>query len=393
MTALINIKMIIILNDTVKKHATQSRAVAMYLSKLTRAEVLEADIPRLTGVMKIKIKHASRALITGNRRDARDWLAMASADILVRKVGQWFAERNIYEGSREVLIISTGNDSAPYNLALGYIWRCACATIMIPEAVGTDPFDFAIVSENEFPKRKTNIHVTLGAPNSITKEKLFEKAADFLVSYPSPTDKKWSVIIGGEDNDYLITPTWIKKNIGQLMKIAGLDGASLYIAVTGNISKEAEKTFNILISRAQSVQEFFILSKDTEDPIPAMLSFSNELFCTENLLDTITESITAGNKIVLMRMDWKKGIKNIFKKAIAFLVSKGAIKPEMLLGTSRHEILFGHLIRHNHIIEFHDWMRERHTKLSFDDEEALVLEEFNEAKRAAKWIVSNWKLH
>lgn len=392
MSALINIKMILILSDAVDEHVTQSRAVAKYLSELTEAEVLEAEIPRLTGVMKMKIKRASRGLITGNRRDARDWLAMASADILVRKVGQWFAERNIYEGSREVLIISTGSDTAPYNLALGYIWRCACATIMIPEALGTDPFDFAIVSEYEFPKRKSNIHVTLGAPNSITKEKLSEKSVDFFVEYPASTGKKWSVIIGGDDNDYLITPTWIKKNIGQLMRIAGLDGASLYIAVTGNISKEAEKTFSILISRATSVQGVFILSKDRENPIPAMLSFSNELFCTENLLDTITESITAGNKVVLMRMNWKKGIKNIIKKAIAFLVSKGAIKPEMLLGTSRYEVLFAHLIRHNHIIEFNDWMRERHIKLSFDDEDVAVLEEFNEAKRAAEWIVSNWQV-
>ena len=392
MTDSINIKTIILLVDGIDEHVTQSRGVAKWIAELTGAEILEAKIPELTGVIKIKAKRASRGLVSGSRRDARDWLATASGDTLVRKIGHWFSERNIHEGSREVLLISTGSDPAPYNLALGYIWRCACATIMTPEILGTNPFDFAIVPEYEFPERKSNIFVTLGAPNMLTKEKLTEKAVNLFEDYPPSTDKKWSVIIGGDDNNHVITSIWIKKNVGRLMRIAELDGASLYIAVKGNISKEANETFRILISRAPSVQGFFIVSKDSENPLPAMMSFSDELFCTENLLDIISESITVGNRVILMRMDWKRGIKNIVQKTIAIMVSKGAIKQELLLGTSKFEILFSHLIRHNYIVEFGDWMRRRHARLSSDEEDVIVLEEFNEAKRSAEWIVSNWNL-
>ena len=126
------IRLIVILSDGIRGHLNQSRGVALWLSGMTGAEILETEVPILSGAARTRAKAAARKLITGNRRDARDWLAMADGDAVVRRVGQWFAERDIREGTREVLLISAGSTPAPYNLALGYIWRCACATVMTP---------------------------------------------------------------------------------------------------------------------------------------------------------------------------------------------------------------------------------------------------------------------
>ena len=131
MNAEISLKAILILSDGIRGHLNQSRGVAHWLSRLTGAEILESEVPLLTGAAKARAKTAARALAGGTRRDARDWLAAADGDALIRRVGQWFAERNIQEGSGTVLIISAGSTPAPYNIALGYIWRCACATIML----------------------------------------------------------------------------------------------------------------------------------------------------------------------------------------------------------------------------------------------------------------------
>lgn len=383
------IKTIILLSDGVLSNDEQSRGVAIWISKLTGAEILEARIPELSGVTKLKVTRSSRILTTGSRGDARDWLAMASADILVRKVGQWFAERNYYEGTRELLIVSTGNDCSPYNLALAYIWRCACATITTPKIFGTEPFDFAIIPEYEFPSRKTNTFITVGPPNTLEKDKFRKEATKMAKDYILPAGKKWTVIIGGNDRNYLIKPEWIKRNLGVLMRIAEIEKTSLYIWLLGNISKDADETFKQLISRATSVEGYYTnMSKDAI-PLPVLLTVSDEIFCTENILNAILETITVGNKVVLMRMDWKRGIRSLVKRTISSLVSVGALKQELLIGSLRYEVLFDYLIRHNYMTEFKDWRRRRHIKCSADEEPKL--EEFNESKRAASWIVSSWE--
>lgn len=384
------IKTIILLSDGIAEHDDQSRGVAIWISKLTGAEILETRIPELSGVVKLKVSRASRILINGNRKDARDWLALAFADVIVRQVGQWFAERNFYEGTREVLIISAGSDCSPYNLALGYMWRCVCATIATPKTLGTDPFDFAIIPEYEFPPRKTNVLSTLGLPNTLTKKKLNDEAIKLLKDYTLDSGEKWTIIIGGDDKNHIVKPDWIKKNIGYLMRVAEIEKVSLYISVIGNITKEADETIKLLISRAHSVKEYFSENDEKKAPLPLLLSYSDEIFCTENKLNIILETLTAGKKVVILRMDWKKNIENFIKKTIASMVGLGAVKQKLLLGHTRHEILFGYLGRHNYVVEFNDWRRKRHTNPTSNEEETTTLEEFNEAKRAANWIVSTW---
>ena len=107
------ISLILILSDGIRGHLNQSRGVALWLSELTGAEILELEVPILTGAAKSRSRGASRKLTAGNRRDAREWLSMSNGDALVRRVGQWFAERNIREGSHEILILSAGSSPAP----------------------------------------------------------------------------------------------------------------------------------------------------------------------------------------------------------------------------------------------------------------------------------------
>ena len=211
---------ILILSDGIRGHLNQSRGVALWLSELTGAEILELEVPILTGTAKSRSRSASRKLTAGNRRDAREWLSMSNGDALVRRVGQWFAERNIREGSHEILILSAGSSPAPYNLALGYIWRCACATIMTPSVVGTEPFDYAIVPEHDYPDRKPNIFVTLGSPNAVVKTNLEKEARRLLEEYPSKAEKIWSILIGGDDANYTLSSEWIKKSVGRIMAAA-----------------------------------------------------------------------------------------------------------------------------------------------------------------------------
>lgn len=387
-----SIRLIVILSDGIKGHLNQSRGVTLWLSKMTGAEILEAEVPLLSGAARTRAKAAARKLVLGNRRDARDWLAMADGDAVVRRVGQWFAERDIREGTREVLIISAGSTPAPYNLALGYIWRCACATVMTPGIVGTEPFDFAIVPEHDYPERKPNVLVTLGSPNSIIKKDLKKQGEALLKEYPPHSSKIWSIFIGGNDGNYLITPTWIKKRIGHIMKIAEQEEAGLYITTSRRTPAESVEVLKYIASHSTAVRYLLIASECEFNPIPAMLGFSTEVFCTEDSVNMISETVTGGHRVVLLRVEYKKGIKKFFQNVTAWLVDIGALAPNILWGTPKFDLVFEHFARHDALLEFREWIKRRHEAMIGPqaEEERNMWEEFNEAKRASRWIYDNW---
>ena len=382
------IRIIVILSDGVRGHLNQSRGVAAWLAKLTGAEVLEAEVPVLTGAAKARARNAARRLPGGNRRDAREWLAMADGDAIVRRIGQWFAERNIREGTQEVLLLSAGSAAAPYNLALGYIWRCSCATIMTPGVVGTAPFDFAIVPEHDYPERRPNILVTLGSPNYVVKDELKKEAEKLLSEYPPESEVQWSILIGGDDANYAVTPQWIKKTVGHIMCIAEQEGADLYITTSRRTPAAAVKTLKTLAARSSSVRYLLIASEDPFNPIPAMLGFSREIFVTEDSVNMVSETITGGHKAVLLRVEHKRGLRGLLQNATSSLVNAGALPPNALWGVPKFDVVFDHFARHDALIEFRDWIKRRREN---PDEEGTQPEEFNEAKRAAQWIVENWQ--
>ena len=388
-----NIKTIVVLSDGIKGHLNQSLGVAFWLSKLSGAEILETEVPILSGAAKTRSKAASRKLIHGNRRDAREWLAMADGDAVVRRVGQWFAERDIHEGTREVLIISAGSTPAPYNLALGYIWRCACATVMTPGVLGTEPFDFAIVPEHDYPERKPNVIVTLGSPNSIIKNGLKEQGEALLKEFPAKSSNIWSILIGGDDGNYSVSPVWLKKYIVHIMKIAEEQEADLYITTSRRTPPETVETLKYLASHSTAVRYLLAASESDFNPIPAMLGFSTEVFCTEDSINMVSETVTGGHRVVLLRVEHKKGIKKMLQDVTAWLVGAGALSPCMLWGIPKFDRVFEHFARHDALLDFKDWIKRRHESFthSRDDEELKMWEEFNEARRAAQWIYENWQ--
>ncbi|MEG1825483.1 MAG: ELM1/GtrOC1 family putative glycosyltransferase, partial [Cloacibacillus sp.] len=330
------LRVILILSDGIRGHLNQSRGVAYWLSQLSGAEVLEAEVPQLSGAAKTRAKAGASALIGGTRRDARDWLAGADGDALIRRVGQWFAERNITENSKAMLFLSAGSTAAPYNLAMGYLWRGACATIMTPGRVGTEPFDFAIVPEHDCPERQPNIFVTLGAPNFVIKENLKKEAAALLAEHPAASPEIWSVLIGGDDANYEITPAWVKKQLGQILNLAQNCGADIYLTTSRRTSDAAVKTIKTLAAHSGVVKYLLVASED------------------------VSEAITGGHRAVLLRTGRKGGVKNMMQRATASLVNAGALSQNLLWGVPKFDRVFDHFVRNDGLIEYRDWLRQRH---------------------------------
>jgi hypothetical protein len=176
------------------------------------------------------------------------------------------------------------------------------------------------------------------------------------------------------------------------MKIAEHEEADLYITTSRRTSPGSVEALKYIASHSTAVRYLLIASESDFNPIPAMLGFSTEVFCTEDSVNMISETVTGGHRAVLLRVAHKKGIKKMLQNATAWLVGIGALAPNMLWGIPKFDLVFEHFARHDALLEFREWIKRRHETIvePQDEEERKMWEEFNEAKRAAQWIYENW---
>lgn len=391
-----SLKLVVILTDGIRGHLNQSRGVAAWMSRRTGAEVLELDVPDLKGIQRRKVRSAAgKMLYDGNRRAARDWLAMADGEGVIRALGQWLTPRDIREGdAASLILLSAGTMPAFYNIALGYIWRCTCATIMTPSVVGTEPFDFAIVPEHDHPDDATNVLTTVGAPNLIVREELGLPAASLLREFPPKFDRRWGILIGGDDKNYRISPEWVQFYLGKILHEAEKDGVDLYISTSRRTSEAAENAVRRITAQSVNVRFLLIASEDPLNPVPAMLGACDEVFVSDDSVNMVSEAATAGHRVVLLRADRAGRLKPRTQDATSTLVRFGVLPTRALWGVPKFDRTFESFERMGLLVEFPDWIKERRRNAfspfaALDDAPESNPDGFNEARRSADWILSN----
>jgi len=390
-----NLKLVVIITDGVRGHLNQSRGVAVWLSRRTGAEVLELEIPELSGVRRRKAYTAVARLLEGNRRKARDWLALAEGENVIRTLGQLLVERDIREGdAASLILLSAGSLPSFYNVALGYIWRCTCVTIMTPSVIGTEPFDFAIVPEYDYPLDLSNILTTVGTPNLIVREELGEVSESLLRQFPPCSERRWGILIGGDDRNYRITPEWVQKRLGKVLHEAQRSGVDLYVATSKKTSRDTESAIRRLAANSDLVRFLLIASIDPLNPVPAILGACDEIFVTDDSIDTVSEAVTAGHRVVLIRAERVGAVKSKLQKVTSGLVTVGLLPKRMLWGIPRFDQAFRSFEKMGLLIELKDWIKERRRDdmspfVPLDDEHEIDPDGFNEARRAADWILEN----
>ena len=388
------LRLAVIISDGIRGHVNQSRGVASWLSRRTGAEVLELEIPQLKGIRRFNARKGAAKLTDGNRRTALEWIGKAEGNDAAEILRQRLLERGIHEERTSSLIfISAGSMPAFYNLALGHIWRCPCVTIMTPSVIGIEPFDFAIVPEHDYPRKAPNVMTTVGAPNLIVREELELLGKFLLREYPPKRERRWGILLGGDDKNYKVTASWIHKIIGEIFREAECGNADLYISTSRRTSPEAESALKRMASGHENVRFMLVASVDQFNPISAMLGACGEIFVTEDSVNMVSETATAGHRAVLLRTERAGGaLKKTLQDATRIMVSSGLLPPRALWGVPRFDLTFESFSNMGLLIDFGDWLHERrHGDLTpvcrLDDGTGG----FNEARRAADWILSKIK--
>lgn len=393
--ALSGLKLVVILKDGIRGHVNQSRGIAAWLAKRTGAETAEIEIPELKGVARLKIRRAAAALLGEDKRSAREWLSASGGDVTARELAQMLLARGIREGDTQSLILlSAGSMPAFYNIALGAVWRCTCATVMTPSLIGTDLFDFAIVPDHDCPYESSNILPTVGAPNLIVREELGPPGESLLRDFPPRHERRWGLLIGGDDRNYRLSASWMHKQLGKVFHEAEKSGVDLYISTSRRTSPEAENALRRMVSSCENVRFFLAASADPFNAVPGILGACDEVFVTDDSVNMVSETVTAGHRVILLKTERAGVFKKRLQFATAVMVESGLLPKKALWGAPRFDRTYQSFRNMGLLTDFRNWTHERRRGDIFpvseaEDDADWNGEGFNEARRAADWILSN----
>ncbi len=379
-----DLSLIIILNEGIRGHLSQTRGVAHWLAELTGARIKEIKVPDLVGWRRFwQLKVKARSLRNCSISECEKWIIDSGGGVLLDDltVDHDFSD----EKKKGCILLSAGNTPAPFNLAFGRILGVRRAVLMTPSVIGTDPFDFAIIPEHDFPKSNDNVLATIGAPNFIIPDELEKKGKELVHDFPSGDSESWGVLIGGDTVNYSIDPEWIRINIGALLEVSSNRGAGLYITTSRRTSQDAERVLEEITGDREHVRMNLIASRDSRNPVPGILGLCSRIFCTEDSVSMLSEAVTSGKEIFLLRVRKKRGIRMFLGKMTRLLVEAQCLPLSSLWGFYRFEFMREKFIKMGLMIEMPSETAKWMELISADTATRQV--EFNEAKRSAEWIL------
>lgn len=353
-------KRVVIISDRIRGHYHQSLGIGEWLERLGNDIELDTSIvsvPEMSSfdrVMKLKI--FVRGLEVHGGSYSREWLKAAGVRFKKYEQGT-------------TLFISAGSKAAPFCLALAKATKNKCAVIMTPSVLQLKSFDYAVVPEHDKPDPKlSNVMTTLGAPNHIYTPSLKEIATQYFSGKNLEGQKVIALLIGGSDANYKITSRWAKDVLTPLRNIKD---AKFLITTSRRTGEGVEDTVSEIFSGCPSVELMFLYSKSlNQNSITAILGASTHVLVTEDSVSMVSEAVTAGFKVGLIRVPR----------------TTGKIKHMLGFGARRFDDLFSEMSERGLIEDFGYDLN--FPKFMAADEQKHG-QDFNEAKRAAKWILDN----
>jgi len=225
------------------------------------------------------------------------------------------------------LVISAGSVLAPVNLILSKETGAKSLHIMVPSFIPLRFFDYLVVPYHDHVRLKgkrhlKNLIVTLGAPNLLSDDFL-KRERERLKNIINIPDSRETVgiIIGGDDQNYRIPVSIIKK----LMKsLESMEGRYNFLLTTSRRTGAGVVSF---LQQYIKNRKFFLYSEfpghSEGSHYPGMLSLCDYILVTEDSVNMISESASTGKPVIIMGVEREKPGRLIFDLTIEKFIEKG----------------------------------------------------------------------
>ena len=367
------LKAVGVFHEGVPGHRNQSLGITEQLHVMTGCVSKEFEVPNFKGLERIRrVKGRLKKLPQLELQELSKWLTRAGGDPILNEVRCWLEEAGVLP--KETLLIAAGSRTAPYLLAVSRILGCRSAVLMTPKYLGTAPFTFGIIPSHDFMEERANELVTLGAPNRINRDEIKGAGDALLKDFPSCGDRRWAILIGGENSTFRIPPAWVDRALMPILERAQEEKVEIYLATSRRTRRETEQAIQQLCKKYSNVRLVWLASEHKENPVPSLLGLAERVFCTEDSISMVSESLTAGKPVTLLRTEYIRGPKKTLKH---WGLKLGILSPRSAWKPDKFATLYNDF-------QSKGWLQEDENK-NYTDEI-----QFHEAKRAAKWIIENW---
>ena len=348
---------IILLSDGIRGHYHQSLGVAQWLEKLGGGHLEDpVNVPHFSGLERLlKLKLYVHGLTVHGGAYAREWLKAAGM--------------SINDVQPNTLFISAGSSAAPFCLACAKATGNKSAVVMTPSVLGTKPFDYAIIPDHDkHDPKDRHILTTLGAPNHIDVEQLGKIGDNFFKGMDFGGKKVVAVLIGGSDANYKPSPSWAEDALGALRFT---DGIKLLITTSRRTGKALDDKIEDMFTGNSALGYMLILAKKPKvNALTAMMGKATHVIVTEDSVSMVSEAVTAGFRVGLLRVP---------------KTSAEPVKKFLGGGTKRFDDMFEKMRQRKLLV---DLGKAPDFRKFLADPEQKHNQGFNEAKRAAEWILS-----
>ncbi|MCK9266030.1 mitochondrial fission ELM1 family protein [bacterium] len=225
------------------------------------------------------------------------------------------------------LIISAGSMLAPINLVLTKnLNRAKSVNIMTPSMIRLKLFDFLVIPYHDYLKlRKKNLQnliVTLGAPNTLTDNLLFSKKDEYEKKFKvDKTKKTIGVLIGGDDQNYKISYSYVKTLTDTLF--SEKNRYNFIFTTSRRTDTDVVQFLKQRLLEEPSVIYSEFPEHSTHSLYPQILSLCDFIIVTEDSVNMVSEASSLGVPVLIIQVERKKKKKLIFDFTIEKFVEKG----------------------------------------------------------------------
>lgn len=238
-----------------------------------------------------------------------------------------FSKNPIPKNSYDI-VISTGSFLSPINLLISKKINAKSICIMTPEYCPKKKFDILFIPFHDYfryseIKKLKNVYLTIGAPNRITPSTLEKAKEKILKEIQIPVNSlKAGILIGGNDQNYLIDITWAKNLLNILNNLATKNFVFLLTVSRRTPEVVSDFFYNKLTDAKFIYREFPGIKPGTH--YFGILSISDIIFVTEDSINMISEACSTGKPVIILGVGRRRKMKKIiFDITISKLVKDG----------------------------------------------------------------------
>jgi hypothetical protein len=265
---------ILLLTDTKSGHETVSKG---FLEILQNHYVLEINtiVTKLTlSALRPFLKHTINCF-----PKMPHWL--------IKGFLQLFYRIKINQLQRPDIVVSTGGNTSFANILLTRYF--GCKNIYLSSLRGLNPNNFTLIY-SIVDNNISNEVVLETAPVSIGTK--LETIQNLKLKYGIDESLNvWSVLIGGDSNEYKYTPEEYKNLMESIIILAKKHNAKLLITTSRRTPKDVEKEIHKLSQGEQIILKFVMYNQKPEKLMGFFISSSSIVFCTEDSSSMITEVV------------------------------------------------------------------------------------------------------